>query len=110
MAQLELQYCIGLRRGHHRPMKEFRRSRRRRLAALAEVAAVVIAILSARAFAGPTTRPRDEERLSFQAARTWNPRVNVNADVAMAYGIDPSLPERIKSWTARGYVPHVMTG
>src|SRR3954464_11571597 len=62
------------------------------------------------AFAGPTTRPHDEERLSFQAGRTWNPRVNVNADVAMAYGVDPSLPERLASWTARGYTPHVMTG
>lgn len=55
-------------------------------------------------------RPQAEERLSFQADRKWDPRVNLNADVAMVYGIDASLPERIKTWTERGYIPHVMTG
>jgi hypothetical protein len=58
----------------------------------------------------PSNRPQAEERLSFQADRKWDPRVNVNADVAMVYGIDPSLPERLKTWTDRGYIPHVMSG
>ena len=35
-------------------------------------------------------RPPAEERLSFQASDPWNPRVNVNAAVAMVYGIDVS--------------------
>jgi hypothetical protein len=58
----------------------------------------------------PTSRPRNEERLSFQAQDPWRPRVNLNADVAMAYDIDPTLPARLQSWKDRGYIPHVMTG
>jgi hypothetical protein len=60
--------------------------------------------------AGPSARPSAEERLSFQASGTWNPRVNINADVAMVYGIDASLPSRLKTWTDHGFIPHVMTG
>jgi hypothetical protein len=55
-------------------------------------------------------RPQREERLSIQAQGAWDPRVNLNADVAMVYGIDKTLPERLASWKARGYIPHVMTG
>jgi len=29
--------------------------------------------------------------------------VHLNADVAMVYGIDKMLPERIKTWRDRGY-------
>lgn len=58
----------------------------------------------------PMDRPQNEERLSFQAQEPWNPRVNLNADVAMAYDIDKTLPSRLKSWKDRGYIPHVMTG
>ena len=53
---------------------------------------------------------RTEQRLSFQTNRLWSPRTNVNADVAMVYGIDPSLPERLDSWRRHGYVVQVMTG
>lgn len=58
----------------------------------------------------PTSRVQSEERLSFQAQDPWRPRVNLNADVAMAYDIDPTLPARLKSWIDKGYIPHVMTG
>jgi hypothetical protein len=51
-----------------------------------------------------------DERLSFQASSRWSPRVNLNADVAMVYGIDPSMPERIATWRDKGYIVHVMTG
>lgn len=57
-----------------------------------------------------TNRPQDEERLSFQANDTWIPRVNVNSDIAMAYGIDKTLPDRLKNWKEHGYIPQVMTG
>src|SRR5665213_1991983 len=53
---------------------------------------------------------RKEEHLSFQSNRPWSPRVNLNADVAMVYGIDPSMPARIDSWRQRGYNVQVMTG
>lgn len=58
----------------------------------------------------PTARPQHEERLTFQAQDPWRPRVNLNSDVAMAYDIDETLPERLDSWRKRGYIPHVMTG
>jgi hypothetical protein len=54
-------------------------------------------------------RMRDE-RLSFQTHRPWSPRINLDADVAMAYGIGPDLPARIASWRDHGYHVQVMTG
>ncbi len=53
---------------------------------------------------------RAEERLSFQTLDPWSPRTNLDADVAMVYGIDASMPARIKSWRDKGYRVHVMTG
>jgi hypothetical protein len=51
-----------------------------------------------------------EERLTFQTHRPWSPRINLNADVAMNYGIDPSLPSRMETWRQHGYRTEVMTG
>lgn len=53
---------------------------------------------------------RAEERLSFQTGAAWSGRINVNADVAMVYGVNKSLAERIESWRKRGYRVQVMTG
>ena len=53
---------------------------------------------------------RNQQRLSFQSNRPWSPRVNLNADVAMVYGIDPSMPARLDSWHQHGYLVQVMTG
>ena len=75
--------------------------------ALLALAPPVVPIESAGAVAD---RPVAEERLSFQAARPWAPELNLNADVAMVYGIDDSLPARLASWRDRGYLPHLMTG
>ena len=58
----------------------------------------------------PANLRSQEQRLSFQTSGPWNPRVNLNADVAMVYGIDRTLPERMKSWRDRGYITQVMTG
>jgi hypothetical protein len=72
-----------------------------------------IGILFACGFAhaqGIGNRPQSEERLSFQADDSWEGRVNLNADVAMAYGIDDSLPQRLADWKSHGYIPQVMTG
>lgn len=55
-------------------------------------------------------RDQKEQRLSFQAHGPWNPRVNLNSDIAMVYGVDKSLPQRLKTWKDKGYLPHVMTG
>lgn len=51
-----------------------------------------------------------EERLSFQTGAKWQPRTHIQSDVAMVYGIGPTLPERMKTWKERGYRIHVMTG
>ncbi len=59
---------------------------------------------------GPVDRPQQEERLSFQTDGPYRPRVCLNADVAMVYGIDKTLPDRIKAWRDAGYIVHVMTG
>ena len=53
---------------------------------------------------------QQEERLSFQTSAPWSPRVDLNADVAMVYGIGKSLPTRIEDWKKHGYRIHVMTG
>ncbi|MHA3770433.1 hypothetical protein ACXR0O_02720 [Verrucomicrobiota bacterium sgz303538] len=64
--------------------------------------------------ADPAAYPEDPaqhlERTSFQTSKPWSPTGNLRADVAMVYGIDESLPERVKSWRDRGYRVHLMTG
>lgn len=51
-----------------------------------------------------------DERLTFQTNSPWTPRTAVNADAAMVYGIDPTLPDRLDTWRRHGYRPQVMTG
>lgn len=50
------------------------------------------------------------ERTCFQTGRPYSDRVNIRADVAIVYGIDKTMPERVKSWRDRGYQVHLMTG
>lgn len=69
---------------------------------------------------GPLALPADpvqaedpaqaRERTSFQTGKPWNPLGNLRGDVAMAYGIDATLPERVKTWRDHGYRVHLMTG
>ena len=73
-------------------------------------AAGVLVASDATLVTGLADRPQAEERLSFQTQEPYRPRVHLNADVAMVYGIDKTLPERIKTWRDKGYTVHVMTG
>jgi hypothetical protein len=50
------------------------------------------------------------ERTCFQTGGAWSPNGNLRSDVAIVYGIDPGLPDRIQTWRNRGYRIHVMTG
>ena len=50
------------------------------------------------------------ERTCFQTSQPWSPQGNLRSDVAIVYGIDPTLPERIATWRNRGYRIHLMTG
>ena len=54
--------------------------------------------------------PRTRERTSFQTHVPWAPDLDFRSDVAICYGIDATLPERIASWKHHGYIPHLMTG
>jgi hypothetical protein len=63
-----------------------------------------------KAEAGRGDKRREEERLSFQSFAPYGPRIHLDADVAMVYGIDKTLPERIETWRKQGYRIHVMTG
>lgn len=50
------------------------------------------------------------ERTCFQTGQGWSAAGNLRSDVAIVYGIDAGLPERIRTWRERGYRIHVMTG
>jgi hypothetical protein len=50
------------------------------------------------------------ERTSFQTGGPWSGIANLRSDVAMVYGIDPSLPQRMQTWRDHSYRIHVMTG
>jgi hypothetical protein len=54
--------------------------------------------------------PVGEERVSFQTSAPYSPRVHLDADVAMVYGFNRNLAERIESWRKPGYGIHFMTG
>lgn len=50
------------------------------------------------------------ERTCFQTSSGYRDSIDLQTDVAIVYGIDKKLPDRIKSWQAKGYRTHVMTG
>src|SRR5215470_1666480 len=58
----------------------------------------------------PTDPQQSVERTCFQTGRAWTGAGNLRSDVAIVYGIDPGLPQRIQTWRERGYGIHVMTG
>ncbi len=53
---------------------------------------------------------REKEKTGFQESRPYNPRIDLQTDFVMVYGIGDDMPERIKKWKERGYVVHLMTG
>ena len=55
-------------------------------------------------------RDRKEERTGYQNERHISPRSDNQCDFVMCYGIDPTMPERIKEYKENGYVVQLMTG
>ena len=53
-------------------------------------------------------RKRGIDRLSGKAGEI-RPSVDLGCDFIMVYGIDPTMPERIRQYR-KGYVIHLMTG
>ncbi len=81
------------------------------LISIAALCSLAAAVLLAHGAEGTRRDARaSDERLSFQTSGPWSPRTNLNADVAMVYGIGPELPAKIETWRKRGYIIHVMTG
>jgi hypothetical protein len=58
----------------------------------------------------PTDPQQALERTCFQTGRAWSEETDLRSDVAIVYGIDPGLPQRIQTWRDHGYRIHVMTG
>ncbi len=58
----------------------------------------------------PADPDQSLERTSFQTGRSWSGIANLRSDVAIVYGIDAGLPQRIQTWRDHGYRIHVMTG
>ncbi|GAC1435184.1 MAG: hypothetical protein NVS1B11_19880 [Terriglobales bacterium] len=53
---------------------------------------------------------RTEGRLNFQTIGPWSALTNLNADIALVYGVDPSISTRMDSWRQHGYRVQGMTG
>ncbi len=51
-----------------------------------------------------------QERTVFQTGAPYSARINLRADVAIVYGFDKSMPDRVRQWRSRGYRVHLMTG
>ena len=64
--------------------------------------------------AEPLTLPVDpgqiRERTCFQTGGAYSDKADLRSDVAIVYGIDAKLPDRIATWRDHGYRIHVMTG
>ncbi|HEY3861773.1 MAG TPA: hypothetical protein VGO59_07790 [Verrucomicrobiae bacterium] len=50
------------------------------------------------------------ERTCFQTHSPWRGDCDLRSDVAIVYGFDSTMPERVKSWREHGYRVHLMTG
>ena len=58
----------------------------------------------------PLIHDRRECLTGCQDRAPWSPRTDLQYDFIMVYGIDDSMPERIRGYRAHGYVVHLMTG
>lgn len=56
------------------------------------------------------TRDRREEKTGFQESAPYRDSYDLQTDFVMVYGIDDTMPERIRQWKERGYIVHLMTG
>ncbi|MDR3459636.1 MAG: hypothetical protein P4N60_19580 [Verrucomicrobiae bacterium] len=79
------------------------------------VLAVIASAIACPAIAADATWPLLDtnqvlERTCFQTGKPWSENGDLRSDVAIVYGIDAGLPERIATWRDHGYRIHVMTG
>lgn len=74
------------------------------------IAIILTACLSASAAEAQSIVAEGNDHITFQTHAPWSPRINLAADTAMVYGIDATMPSRIRSWRDHGYHVAVMTG
>lgn len=55
-------------------------------------------------------KDRREEKTGFQESAPYRAAYDLQTDFVMVYGIDATMPERIRQWKEKGYVVHLMTG
>lgn len=64
-------------------------------------------------------KKKKREKTTFQTSQQWKPETDVQADVAIVYGVGgnpsdrikgKSFEERVQSWREHGYTTHFMTG
>lgn len=55
-------------------------------------------------------RHRKEEKTGYQENAPFDPKIDLQCDFVMVYGIDASMPERVQQFMDQGYVVHLMTG
>lgn len=55
-------------------------------------------------------RDRKELKTGYQEVAPWSPKLDLQCDFVMAYGIDDTLEQRIKVFREKGYRVHLMTG
>ena len=55
-------------------------------------------------------RPRNQELTGYQASAPYEKYVDFANDFVMVYGIDATMPERIRQYRDAGFVVHLMTG
>ncbi len=69
--------------------------------------AAVLASVNTQLLASSGTR---EERTCFQTAGGYDDKLDIASDIAIVYGVDGRLPDRLKGWREAGYTVHLMTG
>ena len=55
-------------------------------------------------------REKQAERTGFQERAPYHPGIDVQCDFVMVYGVDDSMPGRVREYREKGYVVHLMTG
>lgn len=55
-------------------------------------------------------RKRTEELTGYQEGAPFRKSIDLQCDFVMVYGIDDTMPERVRQYREAGYVVHLMTG
>jgi hypothetical protein len=55
-------------------------------------------------------RERSRELTGYQESASWQPNIDLQCDFIMVYGINETMPERVKLFREKGYIVHLMTG